>query len=47
MCRNIKTSDYKTQEELISRIMRDDAVCRTCQNTLIEIVHNNKTTCGE
>lgn len=29
-CRVIKTTDYKTKEELIERIMRTDFVCGRC-----------------
>ena len=31
VCRNIKESDYQTQEELIQRIMELDHNCGKCQ----------------
>jgi hypothetical protein len=31
VCRNIKESDFKTQEEMIERIMQLDYNCGQCQ----------------
>jgi hypothetical protein len=31
VCRNIKESDYQSQEELIERIMQTDHQCGQCQ----------------
>lgn len=31
VCRNLRESDFKTQEEMISRIMQADHRCGQCQ----------------
>jgi len=31
ICRNIKSSEYSSEEEIKQRIMQDDFVCGLCQ----------------
>lgn len=38
ICRNIKDSDYSTNEELIQRVMEQDACCGQCQEYCSQLV---------
>jgi hypothetical protein len=47
VCRNIKTSEYTSKEEVKNRIMQNDFVCGLCQLQYLnnqEIKEEDKTT---
>jgi hypothetical protein len=41
VCRNIKDSDYQSQEQLIERIMQTDHQCGQCQE-YIQLILNTQ-----